>query len=311
MKTGEPSSIIPHSTPVRPALDDKAKARLEKATRDFESIFISYMLKSMRGTKSEENAFGDSFGGDLMSGMFDQEFAKYVSRGNAFGIGEMMYKSLTGEKYPDHIREGKPPITVTNPVPVAKTPGAERSEPIRGAGRNQEIVAPLRKDQTQEVKTPPAPQQTAPAAPKVPDSLQSRLEEYEDIIQHAASVHGVDSSLVKAVIASESGGRANAISGKSAKGLMQLVDSTAADMGVTRIWDPGQNILGGVKYLKQQLDRFRGNIELAAAAYNAGPGAVQKHGGVPPFRETQQYVRRVLDYFSYFQGLEASPHDDH
>jgi Rod binding domain-containing protein len=307
MKTGETSSLVPRSTPARHALDDKAKARLEKATRDFEAIFIGYMLKSMRGAKSEENAFGDSFGGDLMSGMFDQEFARYVAHGNAFGIGEMMYKSLTGEKYPEHVAGEKATSTTSGgPVPASSNMHTSMPDPVKVTGEKPAAPAPDRTVQPTDVKKAATPAEALPVSPGVPDSLQGRLEEYEEIIQHAAALHGVDSSLVKAVIATESGGRADAISGKKAKGLMQLVDSTAADMGVKKIWDPGQNILGGVKYLKEQLNRFNGNVEMAAAAYNAGPGAVQKHGGVPPYRETQQYVRRVLDYFSYFQGLEAS-----
>jgi Rod binding domain-containing protein len=305
IKAGDISS---QSTPVRHTMDDKAKARLEKATRDFESIFIGYMLKSMRGAQSGENAFGDSFGGDLMSGMFDQEFSRYVARGSAFGIGEMMYKSLTGEKYPEHVAGEKPANAVTRPIAVPGPKNAIAPQ-LPASGVEKPAGVPPVRAKIPHVITSPVPAPAAP--PPVSDSLQSRLQEYENIIQHAAAVHGVDSSLVKAVIATESGGRADAQSGKKAKGLMQLVDSTAAAMGVTRIWDPGQNVLGGVKYLRQQLDRFQGNVELAAAAYNAGPGAVQKHGGVPPYKETQHYVQQVMDYFSYFQGLEASSHDDH
>jgi Rod binding domain-containing protein len=302
----------------RSGLDDKAKARLEKATREFEAVFLSYMLKTMRGGENEEDGlFGNNFGGDLMTGMFDQELARYVTRGSSLGLGEMMYRSLTGERYRQHERpDKKPEITGSKtPAEVPLVPDRELRDGVPLRMHHQPAAAsapPLSRTQVE-----PAPQkkseEVGPAKPApgggasiVPDSVQARVEAFHSLIEDAAAQHGVDSSLVRAIIASESGGRPDALSPKSAKGLMQLIDSTAAEMGVQRIWDPAQNISGGVKYLKQQLDRFDGDITLAAAAYNAGPGAVRKHGGVPPYRETQQYVRRVLNYLSYFQGQEVS-----
>jgi len=112
-------------------------------------------------------------------------------------------------------------------------------------------------------------------------------------IVDAARTHGVDPRLVAAVAARESAWKANAVSRTGACGLMQLMPATARFLGIVDVFDARQNIFGGARYLRTLLDTFNGDLDLTLAAYNAGPGAVQKFGGVPPYRETQDYVRRV------------------
>lgn len=115
-------------------------------------------------------------------------------------------------------------------------------------------------------------------------------------ISAAAARHGVDPNLLTGLIRAESNFNPSATSPAGAQGLAQLMPGTAAGLGVTNPLDPVQSIDGGARYLRQQLDRFGGDPSKALAAYNAGPGAVERFGGVPPYEETQNYVRRVLGY---------------
>jgi soluble lytic murein transglycosylase-like protein len=132
-------------------------------------------------------------------------------------------------------------------------------------------------------------------------SLFPQLEEY---IAPAASKYGIAPELVAAVIWAESSGDPNAVSSRGARGLMQLMPGTAKELGVMKILDPGENVEGGTKYLRQMLDAHEGDVELALAAYNAGPEAVRRYRGVPPYRETREYVGRVLQVYERALGAE-------
>ena len=126
---------------------------------------------------------------------------------------------------------------------------------------------------------------------------------FANFIADSARVHGVSPELVASVIAVESNFNPNAVSWRSARGLMQLMPDTAKRLGVTRIFDPQQNIEGGTRYLKELLVRYKGDLNLTLAAYNAGPDRVQQYRTVPPYRETRDYVRRVTEKFrAAYQG---------
>lgn len=126
--------------------------------------------------------------------------------------------------------------------------------------------------------------------------------QYDAQITAAATKYGIDPALLKGLIRQESNFNPSARSGAGAQGLTQLMPGTAATLGVTDPTDPAQAIDGGAKYLKAQLDRFGGDPSKALAAYNAGPGAVAKYGGVPPYAETQNYVAKVLGYAAEYRG---------
>jgi len=127
--------------------------------------------------------------------------------------------------------------------------------------------------------------QPAPAVPEAP---------YGDLVRAAAQKHGVDEKLIRRVIAAESNFNPQAVSRKQALGLMQLLPKTAARYAVANAFDPAANIDAGTRYLKELLTRYRGDVRLALAAYNAGPEMVDRYGGVPPFRETRHYVKQIL-----------------
>ncbi len=145
--------------------------------------------------------------------------------------------------------------------------------------------------------------QTSPSAAPVSGTGASSA--FDAQINAAAASNGIDPALLKGLVSQESGFNPSARSGAGAVGLTQLMPATASALGVTNPLDPAQSLQGGAKYLREQLDRFGGDETLALAAYNAGPGAVQKYGGVPPYAETQNYVTSVMGKAAAFRGGTA------
>lgn len=139
--------------------------------------------------------------------------------------------------------------------------------------------------------SPPA--QTPTASPN------GRSQSFSEIIKQASEQYGVNENLIQAVINQESSFNANAVSSCGAQGLMQLMPATAKSLGVVDPFDVEQNIMAGTKYLKEKLDEFGGNVSLALAAYNAGSGAVHKYAGIPPYKETQNYVSKIMKSIDY------------
>jgi len=141
------------------------------------------------------------------------------------------------------------------------------------------------------------------AAANVYMPAEESIRRFSPIVDTASRLHGVDAALIHAVISAESGYNPSALSKAGAMGLMQLMPQTAKRYGVTNIMDPVQNITGGVRYLRDLLSMFNGNLELAIAAYNAGENAVIKYGNkIPPYAETVQYVPKVLGFYRKFQS---------
>lgn len=240
------------------------KERIADATKQFEALMTQMMLKSMN--QSSGGMFGEeSHGGDIFNSVFESEMSQFVSANRSLGIAEALYKKITGEKL----------------SPEVSTKILERVE------------RPPQKIQTEmdEVKSR-HPLNVAVA----------RLGKFDNQIENASQRFGISENLIKSVILAESSAKENALSRANAKGLMQLMDGTAREMGVTNVWDPKQNIMGGTKYLSQLLRQYDGNLKLALAAYNAGPGNVAKFDGIPPFEETRNYITRVLGYLKHFES---------
>lgn len=241
------------------------KQRMAEVSKQFESLLTSMMLKSMNQT-SGNGLFGEnSFGGDFFDSIFQFEIANQMSKGTGLGVAEQIYRRLTGENF-------SPEVVNPKLQPLEKLPKIEVQK------------------NTQEI-----------GSVKPSNQSLNRLSKYDDIINHASETYGVDKNIIKSVILAESSAKENAVSSANAKGLMQIIDSTAKYLGINNVFDPKENIMGGAKYLSELLRKYDGNLKFALAGYNAGPGNVDKYNGIPPFNETQTYVKRVIGYLKNFE----------
>lgn len=274
-------------------LSPEKRNEYAKAARGFESMFVHEMYKTMRQSMLDDDEKGGeddlSFGGDTIQGFADMQFSDYVSQsGTGMGLAQMLYKQLTGEK--------SLPSIVTQ-----HTASPSSSLNQLGSKSNLETKETEKPKSFAPKKVTESPSQSLNG--NFMDRVENRLTNYTNTIEKAADKFGINPALIKAIITAESAGNPNAVSPVGAKGLMQLMDGTAKSLDVNNPYDPHQNIMGGTEYIGKMIKMF-GSIDNAIAAYNAGPGNVQKHGGIPPFAETQAYVRKVKKYLNHFSNDE-------
>ncbi|MBD3257651.1 transglycosylase SLT domain-containing protein, partial [candidate division GN15 bacterium] len=282
-----------------------------KATKEFESFFMYQMLKTMRRTIPDNPLTKDApmsggMGKDMFTDMFDMEIAKQGDFGGHRSISGMLYDSLEkliDAKFGDEETVPDKPFRPVEPgrrEPIELNP----DRPMQPLPEAEELTPLPANDRT------PLPAQTVPRkvtqAPENPHhaARDPILRRYGALIDEAARETKLDSTLIASVIRAESGGDPKAVSHAGAKGLMQLIDTTAQDLKVRDVYDPKENIRAGSRYLRQMLDRF-GSVDLALAAYNAGPGNVEEYGGIPPFDETKDYVKRVTQWLAGAKAEEA------
>lgn len=253
---------------IKSRYDEKQKEKIASASKQFESVLTAMMLKSMNKTSGGLFGSEEGYGNDMFDTLFEQEIAQKMSATKSLGIAEILYRKITGEEMPDEL----------------KFKLSSRINPIRIS--NTQVPAD---------------------ATKVKPSISSleRLDKYEQHIEEASKTFGVSKEIIKSIILAESAGNHKAVSSAKAKGLMQLIDSTAAEMGVKNVFNPKENIFGGTKYFAQLLRQYSGDLKLALAAYNAGPKNVEKYNGIPPFNETKSYVNKVLSYLEHFNEKKS------
>jgi len=264
------------------SLSPEDKAKFAQAARGFESMFINLLWKEMKNAMLDQDSKDSeslSFGSDTLETYTDLSFSEELSKiGSGIGIAEKIYEFLTGG-------EKLSPLTIKFPENFRKV--------VENKIINEGVDTRTKKVNLEKIEK---------LAGNFFERLNTRLSNYSRAIDRASELYNLDKNLIKAVIAAESAGRKDAVSKAGAKGLMQLMDGTASDLGVRNSFDPIENIMGGAKYLKMMLDKFDDNVELALAAYNAGPGNVIKHKGIPPFEETRAYVSRVKRYHNMFNS---------
>ena len=254
-------------------LADEAKQakiqKFKKACQQFESLFVYYMLKTMRSASEKSSLLDSGMGNEIFTQMFDESISDKISESSPFGLGDMLMRQY------------------------AKQAGISEDEikTYDQLGKAEPYYRPHIKIKNNSYAA-------------AVDT--SRIDHLDDLITEAADTNNIDPNLVKAVILQESGGDPKAVSPKGAKGLMQLMDATASMLGVSDPFDTKENIAGGVKYLSSLIKKFDGDLRKALAAYNAGPATVEKYNGVPPFEETKKYVSSILDTLGGLFNSEKS-----
>jgi len=271
------------------------RAELEKAAEEFEGVFMNQLMKAMRKTVPDNKFFNSGGPTKVYQQMYDAEMSKALSSGH----GGMGIRDLIIQQFEQHVDPAAESDATVNPAAPGQVP---QGPPAPVALERYQALNPVVGEVAALVRLR---QRAADQGKAVADTLRR----FEDEITGAARKSGLDPALVLSVVMEESGGDPQALSHKGALGLMQLMPGTALEVGLDDPADPKQNLAGGSKYLSRMLARFDGDLDLALAAYNAGPGNVDKAGGqIPAFPETQRYVKAVrARYTALTDGTNLAP----
>ena len=249
------------------------RAGLERVAKQFESLYFGQLIKSMRETVPDNGFWGQGEGTKVYRQLHDQALADRLADGGGLGISDMIVRQL------EHTVGSAGAVDRPDMIgPAAPDPRGVQAYRSQGeAGERIAGMVRLRR-----------------RAEALGGAVADSLERYQREIAGAAEATNLDPALILAVVVRESGGDPGAVSNRGAQGLMQLMPDTARELGVDDAHDPGQNLRGGARYLARMLDRYAGDLDLALAAYNSGPGTVDRAGGnVPDYPETQRYVATV------------------
>jgi len=259
------------------------RAALEQSAKEFEGVFLNTLLKAMRQTVPVNDLFNGGGATKFYRQMHDAEIAKTLATGHSgMGIADMIVRQLSRDSADDPKGPQK-----GSPVLISQVPKA------LSRYRENMALAP----------ETAARKRLAVLATQQGTAVADTLGRFSREIEIAARTTGLDQALILSVVMEESGGDPGARSEKGALGLMQLMPDTARELGVGNRSDPAQNLLGGARYLAEMMEKYVGRLDVALAAYNAGPGTVDRLGGkVPAFAETRRYVQRVLDRYEQLGG---------
>ncbi len=272
-------SLHGDNSPVKVSEAEKHQ-KMWNASQQFEAMFLNQLYKSMRETIHESEPTEESNGRAIFTEMLDYETAKRNALsdvgkpdengklpGSTNRLAALIYRSLQS-------RDENELGTLLQGARQANQPDLSA---FKGVGLQSSLGNARYMDE----------------------------DDLKPLIDKASQKYQLSPNLLMGVIKQESAGNPYAVSPKGAKGLMQLMDTTARDLGVTNSFDATQNVMGGAKYLRQMMDRFGGDEAKALAGYNAGPGAVEKYGGIPPYKETQDYVKKILGRRKTFDLMES------
>ncbi len=263
--------------------DSPEQSALKESAREFEGVFLNTLLKAMRQTVPTNELFNGGGATKFYRQMHDAEIAKTLATGHSgMGIADMIVRQLSRESSEDS--------------PETRSGEAVQGPPAPKALARYRDVISLAPDSI-------ARKRLALLAAQQGSAVADTLKRFEQEIERAARESGLDPALILSVVMEESGGDPHAESEKGAMGLMQLMPDTARELGVGDRTDAAQNLDGGARYLADMMEKFEGKLDVALAAYNAGPGTVDRLGGkVPAYPETRRYVDRVLNRYEQLGG---------